>query len=59
MANVSIRHAEPNDASAIHRILSGPRAIAGTMQLPLQSVHHGPHKVGRPSENLPSTHSGE
>ena len=38
MANVSVRHAEPDDAPAIHRILSGPRAIAGTMQLPLQSV---------------------
>jgi putative acetyltransferase len=38
MANVSVRHAEPDDAPAIHRILSGPRAIAGTMQLPLQSL---------------------
>jgi L-phenylalanine/L-methionine N-acetyltransferase len=38
MANVSVRHAEPDDAPAIHRILSGPRATAGTMQLPLQSV---------------------
>jgi putative acetyltransferase len=35
---VSVRHAEPDDAEAIHRILSGPRATAGTMQLPLQSV---------------------
>jgi putative acetyltransferase len=38
MADVSVRHAEPDDAEAIHRILSGPRATAGTMQLPLQSV---------------------
>src|SRR5215217_3416322 len=38
MANVSVRHAEPDDAQAVHRILSGPRATAGTMQLPLQSV---------------------
>src|SRR5918996_5073427 len=38
MANVSVRHAEPDDAQAIHRILSGPQAIAGTMQLPLQSL---------------------
>jgi L-phenylalanine/L-methionine N-acetyltransferase len=37
MANVSVRHAEPDDAQAIHRILSGPQATAGTMQLPLQS----------------------
>ena len=39
MANVSVRHAEPdNAAQAVHRILSGPRATAGTLQLPLQSV---------------------
>jgi putative acetyltransferase len=38
MVVVSVRHAEPDDAEAIHQILSGPRATAGTMQLPLQSV---------------------
>ena len=38
MVDVSVRHAEPDDAEAIHRILSGPRATAGTLQLPLQSV---------------------
>jgi putative acetyltransferase len=38
MENVSVRHAEPDDAQAIHRILCGPRATAGTLQLPLQSV---------------------
>ena len=35
---ITVRHAEPDDTEAIHRILSGPRAIAGTLQLPLQSV---------------------
>ena len=35
---MSVRHAEPDDAEAIHRILWGPRATAGTLQLPLQSV---------------------
>ena len=40
MVDVSVRHAEPHDAEAIHRILSGPRATAGTLQLPLQSVEH-------------------
>jgi L-phenylalanine/L-methionine N-acetyltransferase len=38
MVDISIRHAEPDDAEAIHRILSGPRATAGTLQLPFQSV---------------------
>ena len=35
---VSVRHAEPQDAEAVHRLLAGPRAAAGTLQLPLQSV---------------------
>jgi putative acetyltransferase len=35
---ITVRHAEPDDTEAIHCILSGPRAMAGTMQLPLQSV---------------------
>ena len=38
MVNVSVRHAEPDDAEALHRILSSPRAMEGTLQLPLQSV---------------------
>ena len=38
MAGVSVRHAEPQDAEAVHRILAGPRAAAGTLQLPLQPV---------------------
>ena len=38
MVSVSVRHAEPQDAEAVHRILAGPRAAAGTLQLPLQSV---------------------
>jgi putative acetyltransferase len=35
---ITVRHAEPDDAEAIHRILSGPWATAGTLQLPLQSL---------------------
>jgi putative acetyltransferase len=38
LGRVSIRHAEPGDYEAIHRILSSPRATAGTLQLPLQSL---------------------
>jgi L-phenylalanine/L-methionine N-acetyltransferase len=38
LGQVSIRHAEPDDYEAIHRILSSPRATAGTLQLPLQSL---------------------
>jgi|SRR5215216_4518985 len=35
---VTIRHAEPDDLEALHRLFSGPRAIEGTLQLPLQSL---------------------
>jgi len=31
---VTIRHAEPDDLEALHRLFSGPRAIEGTLQLP-------------------------
>ena len=40
MLDVSVRHAEPEDCEAIQRILSGPRATAGTLQLPFQSVEY-------------------
>jgi L-phenylalanine/L-methionine N-acetyltransferase len=35
---IVIRHAEPEDYGAIRRILSGPSATAGTLQLPFQSL---------------------
>jgi hypothetical protein len=33
--DVTVRHTEPEDYIALHRIFSGPRAIAGTLQMPL------------------------
>jgi putative acetyltransferase len=36
--DITICHAEPDDYQAIHRILSGPQAIEGTLQLPLYSL---------------------
>jgi putative acetyltransferase len=35
---IVIRHAEPDDYEALHRIFSGPRVIEGTLQLPLPSA---------------------
>jgi putative acetyltransferase len=35
---VVIRRAEPGDAEAIHQTFLGPRAIAGTLQMPYPSV---------------------
>jgi L-phenylalanine/L-methionine N-acetyltransferase len=37
---ILIRHAEPEDYEAIHRIYGGPHAVAGTLQLPLQSAEY-------------------
>jgi hypothetical protein len=35
--NIVVRHAEPEDYRDLQRIYSGCRAVAGTLQLPLQS----------------------
>jgi putative acetyltransferase len=35
--NIVVRHAEPEDYRELQRIYSGRRAVAGTLQLPLQS----------------------
>ena len=33
---ITVRHAEPSDYEALHRILTGPLAVRGTLQLPFQ-----------------------
>jgi putative acetyltransferase len=37
---IRIRRAEPDDYRAAHEIYSGPRAVAGTLQLPFPSLEH-------------------
>lgn len=32
---IAVRHAEPDDYEAIHRIFAGPKVVAGTLQLPM------------------------
>lgn len=49
---ITVRHAEPDDYEAIHRILSGPRATAGTLQLPLQSVEYVRKRFSEAHEGL-------
>lgn len=34
----AIRHSEPSDAEALHRVFTSPRAVWGTLQLPHSSV---------------------
>jgi putative acetyltransferase len=52
MPHVSVRHAEPDDYEALHRIMSGPRAAAGTLQLPLQSAEAWRKRLAEPPEGL-------
>ena len=52
MAQVSVRHAEPEDYEALHRIFSGPKAVAGTLQLPLPSAEAWRKRLAEPPEGL-------
>lgn len=49
---IQIRHTEPNDYTAIHRILSQPRAYAGTLQMPYPSVQSWRNRLENPPEGL-------
>jgi hypothetical protein len=39
--DITIRHAEPDDYEALHRIFSGPRVMADTLQLPFPTRFTG------------------
>ena len=52
MSHVNVRHAEPADYEAMHRIMSGPRAAAGTLQLPLQSAEAWRKRLAEPPDGL-------
>ena len=43
---IVVRRAEPSDAEAIHATFLGPRAIAGTLQLPYPSVEAWRKRLG-------------
>lgn len=49
---ISIRHAEPEDYEALHRVFSGPKAIAGTLQLPFPSREQWRRRLAEPPEGL-------
>ena len=49
---ITVRHAEPKDYEALHRIFSGPRAIAGTLQLSLPSEEAWRERLAEPPEGL-------
>ncbi len=49
---VTVHHTEPDDYEALHRIFSGPRVIAGTLQMPLPSARMWRERLSEPPEGL-------
>ena len=49
---ITVRHAEPEDYEALHRIFSGPKAVAGTLQLPFPSAETWRRRLVEPPEGL-------
>jgi putative acetyltransferase len=49
---ITVRHAEPDDYEAMHRIMSAPKVTAGTLQLPLQSAEAWRKRLAEPPEGL-------
>ncbi|AHY47867.1 Acetyltransferase (GNAT) family [Rubrobacter radiotolerans] len=49
---ITIRHTEPEDYAALHRIMTGPGVAKGTLQLPFQPVESWRRKLAAPPEGL-------
>ena len=49
-SSISIRHAEPSDYEAVHKIFTGPKAIRGTLQTPFPSMEKWRQRLATPSE---------
>ena len=49
---ITIRRAEPGDYEAFHRILSGPKAIWGTLQMPYTSPELWRKRLAEPPEGM-------
>jgi len=50
--SITIRRAEPNDYEAIARVLAGPKAIWGTLQLPFPSTEVWRKRLAEPDPGL-------
>jgi putative acetyltransferase len=50
--DVTVRHTEPEDYKALHRIFSGRRAIAGTLQMPFPRAEMWRERLSEPPEGL-------
>ena len=50
--NLTIRHAEPDDYRAVQKVFAGPKAVAGTLQLPFPSSELWRKRLSEPPENM-------
>ena len=50
--DIAVRHSEPDYYRALHRIFSGPRAIARTLQLPFPRAEMWRERLSEPPEGL-------
>ena len=49
---ITIRHVEPSDYEAIHKIFTGPKATWGTLQIPFPSAEMWRKRLAEPPEGL-------
>ncbi len=49
---ITIRHTEPGDYQAVQQIFAGPKAVRGTLQLPLSSVERWRKRLAEPPDGL-------
>ena len=49
---ITIRRAEPSDYEAVQRILAGPKAIWGTLQVPFPSLESWRKRMAEPPEGF-------
>ena len=52
--DITVRRLEPEDYRALHRIFSGPRHVAGTLQMPFPSAETWRERLAEPPEGLHS-----
>ena len=50
--DITVRHTEPEDFEALRHIFNGPRATAGTLQLPFPSAEMWRKRLSEPQEGM-------
>ena len=50
--DITVRHSEPDDYREIHRIFSGPKVVADTLQMPFPSAEMWRERLSEPPEGL-------